>query len=340
MNRPPNEPSAPRHEVVIIGAGLAGASVAYHLRRLGMTDVLVLERATTPGSHSSGRNAAMVREGMDDAALQALGSESVAALRSGELAEFNPCGSMLLGAGEDDVRTRVPLAHGRGSFQAGDGVVDVGALLATYLRGVAVRTSTEVLRYTGTRDGVRLETSGGVLLAGTLVNAAGAWAGALGDVPLTPMNRHLFVTAPMPEVDPRWPWVWDLDADYYFRPESGGLLLSACDETPSTPGEPDVDDEVAALLAEKLRRHQPDLADVRVRRAWVGQRTFAEDRRPVIGYDPRTPGLFHMGGFGGFGVTISYAAGRYAADLLLGRIEADPRLGVARVLAAAEPVEG
>lgn len=282
----------------------------------------------------------MVREGMEDAALQALGSESVAALQRGELAEFNPCGSVLLGRGDEAVRARVPLATGRGSFQSGDGVVDVGALLAAYLRGVVVRTSTEVRGFEPDATGIRVETNHGPLHAQTLVNAAGAWAGELGDLPLTPTNRHLFVTGPMPEVDPRWPWVWDLDADYYFRPESGGLLLSACDETPSSPGEPDVDEDVAEMLAEKLRCNQPGLADVRVRRAWVGQRTFAPDRRPIIGRDPRLPGLFHMGGFGGFGVTLSYAAGRFGAELLLGRVEEDPQLGLARVLAAAEPVEG
>ena len=38
-------PSLPtRAEVVIIGGGIVGCSIAYHLTKLGITDVLLLER--------------------------------------------------------------------------------------------------------------------------------------------------------------------------------------------------------------------------------------------------------------------------------------------------------
>src|ERR1039458_9667684 len=46
-------------DVVVIGAGFAGASVAAALTRAGGTSGLVLERELLPGSHASGRNAAM-----------------------------------------------------------------------------------------------------------------------------------------------------------------------------------------------------------------------------------------------------------------------------------------
>ncbi|MDJ0973738.1 MAG: FAD-dependent oxidoreductase [Planctomycetota bacterium] len=318
---------------VIVGAGLAGASTAYHLKAAGVRDLVVLERERMPGTHSSGRNAAIVREDAEDPALQALSSESAGVLREGRLAPFRQCGGYLLGPGDDDARTRVPLARGVGTWRPDDGVVDVATLLATYLRGVDVRTGIRVDGLETPGDRVQLETNTGAIRADVVVNAAGAWAGVFGDLPLTPMNRHLHVTAPMPDVDPDWPYVWDLDAGYYFRPESGGLLLSACDETPWSPGEPDVDPEALELLAEKLARHQPSLADVEILRTWVGQRTFAPDRLPVIGFDPRTPGLFQMAGFGGYGVTLSYAAGRYAAGLLLGTTEPDARFGIERLLA-------
>ena len=47
--------SARRAEVVIIGAGVMGASVAYHLARRGCRDVLVLERFGAPGLGSTGK---------------------------------------------------------------------------------------------------------------------------------------------------------------------------------------------------------------------------------------------------------------------------------------------
>ena len=36
-------------DCVVIGAGFAGAATAYHLTRLGLTDILLLERETIPG---------------------------------------------------------------------------------------------------------------------------------------------------------------------------------------------------------------------------------------------------------------------------------------------------
>ena len=59
------------------------------------------------------------------------------------------------------------------------------------------------------------------------------------------------------------------------------------------------------------------MGDIAVMNKWVGQRTFAPDRRFVIGCDPRDPRLFHVAGLGGHGVTCSPAIGRLAADLLL-----------------------
>ncbi len=49
-------------EVIIIGCGIAGASLAYFLTARGMTDVLILEREDQPGYHSTGRSAAVLVE--------------------------------------------------------------------------------------------------------------------------------------------------------------------------------------------------------------------------------------------------------------------------------------
>jgi len=48
-------------QVVIIGAGIMGASIAYHLAARGCTDVLILEQAETEISGSTARSAAGVR---------------------------------------------------------------------------------------------------------------------------------------------------------------------------------------------------------------------------------------------------------------------------------------
>lgn len=303
-------PSTRRCRFLVVGAGLAGASTAWHLRRAGIDDVVLLEQEDVPGVHSSGRNAAILREAMDDHALDALARESATALRAGTHAPYRRTGGVLV---RDGRRTEVPA----------DGVVDVAALLHTLLGGQDVRYGVCCERLEPNSGATRVHTSAGTFEAAVVVNAAGPWAGVLGDLPLEPRNRHLFVSAPDPDVDPGAPFLWDLDHGYYLRPESGGWLLCACDEAVAAPGDYVEDPAVLESLGEKLRKHVPALADVRIARRWVGQRTFAHDGLPVVGFDPRTPGLFHVAGLGGHGVTLSLGVGRLAADLLLGQATED-----------------
>lgn len=319
--------------IAIVGAGLAGAATAYHLSKLGVEDIVLLEQESMPGQHASGLNAAMVREVVEDDDVQVLASEGAAELRTGRFADYRRTGGFLIGEGSDDVSTQVPIAQGRGLWCPEDGVTDPAGLLQNYLRGQTVRCDTRVEAWRCTHDGVELATSTGVVHARTLVNAAGPWAGVLGDLKLSPRNRHLMVTRAMPTVDGNWPWVWDVVNGLYFRPESGGLLLCPCDEQERSPGDYRVDEEALFRLARLLNAHQASLSDVSVRKSWTGQRTFSADRKFVIGFDPRYDCLFHVAGLGGHGVTCSYAVGRLAAELLTGKaLRADNPFDPARLL--------
>jgi D-arginine dehydrogenase len=68
---------------------------------------------------------------------------------------------------------------------------------------------------------------------------------------------------------------------------------------------------------DRLGSVAPRLVPRTVRRAWAGLRTFAPDRVPVVGQDPRLPGFFWLAGQGGSGIETSPALGRIAADLIL-----------------------
>jgi D-arginine dehydrogenase len=210
-----------------------------------------------------------------------------------------------------------------------EGVVDVHALLMRFRQqarqgGVDVRTRTavrELVFQAGRVAGVGVD--GGEIRAGAVFDASGAWAGRLQaalapPLALQPFRRHLFIANRQPPWRRRAPFVWMLGDELYVRREGQGFLLSACDETPAAPGLPAVSPSVTALLAEKIDRVAPTLGDLAIRRAWACLRTFAPDRRPVIGPDPNLAGLHHVSGLGGFGVTASAAASELAVSLLRG----------------------
>jgi glycine/D-amino acid oxidase-like deaminating enzyme len=168
-----------------------------------------------------------------------------------------------------------------------------------------------------------------------VIIAAGAWGATLGascdaPLPLTPRRRHLVQLATEPRTDARAPVVWALGDELYLRPESGGLLVSPCDTDPWKPEIPAPTEAGLELLAQKLARLAPTLADAAVRRAWACLRTFAPDAAAAIGPDPRLPGLYWLAGLGGHGMTGGMAAGELLAATVTGRPHA-----LAEVLAPA-----
>lgn len=225
-----------------------------------------------------------------------------------------------------------------------DGVADTAAYLAALLHGArrdgaTLRLGTEVLGGDpgdGSRP-ARLETNRGPVEADAVVIAAGAWsdvvARRLGLAPrgLAPLRRHLHATGPLPGIDPTWPFVWALGDEVYFRPESGGLLLSPCDEEPFEPGEPPADPENRALLARKVAETFPALTDLPIMRSWAGLRTFAPDRRFVLGRDPAAPRVFWAAGLGGHGVTCAWEIGRIVAEAVVGSLPVPAEFDPARI---------
>lgn len=347
-------------DVVVIGAGFAGASVAAALARAGMTRGLVLERELLPGSHASGRNAAMARQLETDPTLRKLTIEGVRRLRAKQVdgrRVLRQTGGLYLVHGDAEpaiewcaqlhehcvhaellpaaqAQQRFPFLSGfefdYTIFCPGDGIVDIHALLTDLLeeaRSAGFQVITDCGCESLILDGsvVRgVRTPRGEVRARIVVDAAGAWAGQLGrfaaPLPLKRLRRHLFVSDD-PGLLPRdAPLVWDLDVRYYVRPEGAGLLLCACDETEHPPEVPTVDPAAEDLLVEKLLKHAPGLANISLRRNWACLRTFAPDRLPVIGWDPDIEGLFHVSGLGGFGVTTSVAIGDVASSLICGGV--------------------
>jgi len=204
-------------DYVIVGAGFAGAATAYQLARQGITDILLLEQESIPGFHSSGRNAAMLRQCVAERELTRLAREGANFIRHlpsdwPDPLPFKQNGSLLLGSGAgweklqrdakvglsvgiemelwtpDEAKRRVPVlqdAEFDGAAWCGtDGIVDIHALLSGFLKyaascGVQIRYNSSVQAVKMAHGVVELVTSSGAIEAKTLVNASGAWANVI-----------------------------------------------------------------------------------------------------------------------------------------------------------------
>jgi len=336
-------------EILIIGGGIAGLSTAFHLARAGRKGVVVVEREDLPGFYASGHNAGIARQLTGRAEHTALAIQGRDRLAAAGL--LTPTGGFLLGAdpGGAEALAReaeafgLPVRRGAGAPFPGlrahehlhipsDGLIDTAALLrhcadGARAGGAEVRFGCQVQGIRAEDGGFRVTTDRGELRARTLVNAAGGWAGEIGrmagglGIDFAPLRRHL-VWSPAP-LAPDRPYTWWADRPLYLRPESGGVLLCACEEQPVAPPprglQPPNDDAVLEGLAGSLRDLAPAFEDAPVARLWCGIRTFAPDRRFVLGPDPVNPHLYWVAGLGGHGMTSGLAVGAAAARGILGQ---------------------
>ena len=147
--------------------------------------------------------------------------------------------------------------------------IDVNALHEGFLRGIKNR---EGMVITGvgieTIKKVRAEwiVSNGTETwrARSLINAAGAWADRIASqagvamVGIRPFRRTMvIVPAPAGFDITHWPLVTDLAETFYFKPESGALLLSPADEVPTEPCDAQPEELDIAIAIDRVWRHSP-----------------------------------------------------------------------------------
>jgi sarcosine oxidase subunit beta len=197
-----------------------GASVAYHLTRRGITNVVLVEREPQLGTGSTGRNAGGFRHQFSHAANIELSKESIALFARfdeevGSPIDYWPDGYLFLLSSEPGVsafRGNVALQRAHGvdvewlsaqdaaghcpgldttgvlgaTFCAADGIADpngvtMGFARAAQLRGLTIRRAEEVIGIDVERNAVTgVRTSNGTIATHTVVNAAGPWAAAVG----------------------------------------------------------------------------------------------------------------------------------------------------------------
>jgi D-arginine dehydrogenase len=223
--------------------------------------------------------------------------------------------------------------------------IDVHALLSGYRRrasaaGATVVTGARVLAADRVGGTWHVQTSAGPIEAALVIDAAGAWADevarafGVGPVGLQPLRRTAFLfEIPGMPADPAWPLVITLAHEgFYFKPESGRLLGSLADETPSPPCDARPEEIDVALALDRIGT-AVGVEITHARQPWAGLRTFSPDRNPVVGRDPRVDGFVWLAGQGGYGIQTAPAMARLAASAALGTAsDRDVSLTVVRAL--------
>jgi D-arginine dehydrogenase len=345
-------------DIVVIGAGMAGASIAAFLSE--HRRVALLEAEEAAGYHTTGRSAALwtANYGPPDVRLLTRLSRGffetppdgfaatpllrprmvlflATAVQTPDLDQALAAGVGLRQITVSEAETMLPAL--RPGYLAAAAVendafdMDVSAIHQGFLRQLRTRNGVLALR---NRAGAikrvsgawQVETSSGaVFQAGIVVNAAGAWgdevaqmAGAA-PIGLLPKRRTAAIVDPSPWDAEHWPMILDVAENWYARPEARTrLMVSPADETLTYPHDVQPEEIDIAIGIDRMRQAL-DIEVRRVEHSWAGLRTFTPDGSLAFGWDANQQGLFWCVGQGGYGIQTAPAAGRLAADLVLGR---------------------
>ena len=346
-------------DIIIIGGGIAGASVGYELRK--EAKVIILEKEAVPAYHTTGRSSAIFQLGYNrgDPLLNILVRASAdflyhppAGFTDHPLLTPRPMIHIATKENQtilDDLEARLdaidvpsdfidggdllPILsedyRGRALQEYGAADIDVNALHQGYLRAIRaaggeVITKAEVLGLQKNKDW-QVRSSKGLFTAPIIINAAGAWVDQIADMAgVMPINirplRRTVILAPLPDGTncDDWPVVMGAAEGYYFKPDSGKILMTPGDATCVAPCDVQPEEMDIAYGAHYLSQATSLNVD-RIDRSWAGLRNHVADGHPVAGFDPNAPGFFWLAGQGGFGIKTAPAMGRLTAALITGR---------------------
>ena len=349
------------YDVIVIGAGIVGATAAAQLS--ASRRVALVEAEAAAGYHSTGRSAAvwLANYGSPDAQILTRASREFLVSPPVGFSEVPLCGvrgSLVLARAGQEGALRdsmvgavgvreITVAEARGmvpairdvvtaaAYEAGAADLDVAAIHQGFLRLHRGRGGVLALRSRAGRivrvgGAWEVEVTGGaVFRAPIVVNAAGAWGDEVAVMAgvralgLVAMRRTACIVDPAPWVVTDWPMINDMDEAWYCRPEMRTkLMVSPADETPIHAHDVQPDEYDVAVGIDAMQRAL-DIDVRRVERSWAGLRTFSPDRGLVVGFDRVADGFFWCVGQGGYGIQTSPAMGRLVAGLVEGKVDAD-----------------
>jgi sarcosine oxidase subunit beta len=349
-------------DIIIIGGGIIGVSIAYYLGKMRAKNVSLFEKDVIAGG-STGLCAGGIRRQWTTEVNMRFALQSFEIFQHfeeefGFPSDFHQIGYLFLARDNDELeifrknvefqnRFSVPsqiLSRQEievewpflrtddivgGAYCHTDGFAsphEVTYAIAKGARrhGVKVFEKTEVtaIEVKGGRV-VSVMTSQGRVETHTVVNAAGPYAANVGklagvDIPVNPIRRQLFITAPFPfgKIAPSVPLTIDHRQNFYFRREGECILLSGPqDEKPSFNLTTDFDSMFET--ADKAMHRVPDFEEARIARGWAGLYEITPDNHAILGKVPEVEGLILAVGFSGHGFQHGPAVGRVIAEVIL-----------------------
>ena len=317
-----------------------GASVAWHLRRLGVEDVVLLERDVL-ASGSTSKSAGGFRTQFADELNIRIALRSLDELEQMDGIDLRQHGYLFLLDTADDLerfRAALALQHRLGvpsgelsvdealaivpqldpggllaaTYCELDGYVTPEAVVQWYARETDVRQNCAVTGVDVRRDRVvAVETTQGRIATETIVCCAGAWSGAVGamagvDLPVRGEPRWLHFTPQDGGLPTRLPLTVDFSTGFYFHREGPGLAFGGREQTL---------EELAVPAARRL----PVLAELPVRSSWWGYYEVSPDHNAIVGETAAPSGFFYATGFSGHGFQQAPAVGEHVAELMVGR---------------------
>lgn len=345
-------------DAIIVGGGMAGASLAYHLA--ATMRVCILEQEAVPGYHATGRSAAFWNESYGGPVIQPLTSLSGQLLKNPpsqfsetpflykrgaltiggaleqkamaeEQAFFAGRGVDMRSLSRDDIKAFIPgvrpeYCHANYEPECSD--IDVAALHNAYLRGAKqrgaiIKVNTPLQAAHWANGNWQLSAGSENLATAIIVNAAGAWADKVAQsCGVRPLGiQPLRRTVVQLRTSPAAPDDMPLIIDAcgnFYFKPQGGRLWLSPHD--ETPSAPcdAAPEEWDVALAIERFSAVVDWTIEAVEHRWAGLRSFAPDRVPVYGFDADQPGFFWFAGQGGYGIQTAPAAAQLAAHKMSG----------------------
>jgi glycine/D-amino acid oxidase-like deaminating enzyme len=339
---------APRH-VVVCGAGVVGASVAYFLARRGVA-VTVVERTGVACAASGKSGGFLALDWCDGSPLGALARASFAlhaelAAQLGADYGYRRMDTFMLAARE---RGRVPGGHripaprwldGEGVVKAGLGSTETTAqvhparftsalLDAARAHGATLRMAVVegVVQQGGAARGATVD--GELLAADAVVLAMGPWTGRAARGLALPGVHGLkgySVTLAAPDMPAHALFVEyrtadgrNLEPEIVPRPDGEVYVCGMADPAPlpDSPEEVEVSEAACAVLARAAGRVSTALAAAPISRRQACYRPVTDDGLPLIGRVPGVAGVYVATGHGPWGMLNAPATGLALAELI------------------------